>query len=101
MKYIWEEQDIHTGRRVSSWNRAEDYIVGFDPSIHSEKQGGPGKPAFALISLRDGMIVAKDLSRQGLVDHLNKGGYRPNSIHDEDAKNAQPPSYKPAGGAHG
>lgn len=98
MKYIWEEQDIHTGRRVSSWNRAEDYLVGYDASIHSEADG---KPSFALISLIDGMIVAKGMSRQGLVDHLNKGGYRPNSIHDEDAKNAQPPSCKPAGGVHG
>lgn len=37
MKYIWEPQDIHVGRQVDSHNRAERYMIGYDPSRDTEK----------------------------------------------------------------
>ena len=73
MKYTWEKIDVQAGRRVSGPNRAEQSIVGYDPAIDSSGH-------WAVISLRDGQITTSGLSRQGMADYLNKGGWRPDDI---------------------
>lgn len=79
MKFTWEEQDIKSGRQIDSHNRAERYIIGYDPSGESGKN-------IAVISLRDGMISTKDHSQESLASWLNKSNSRPVGVEMDDHK---------------
>lgn len=76
MKYVWEEHDIVCGRRVWGHNRASnaENIIGYDA-------GDPKKDRwFLLISLADGLLVARYASKADMAEDLNKYGYRPGDI---------------------
>jgi len=77
MKFEWEEQDIKSGRKVDSHNRAERYIIGYDPR-------SMGKDNLALISLRDGMITSCGKTHAEMAEHLTEAKYRPIDIDLED-----------------
>lgn len=77
MKFEWEEQDIKSGRKVDSHNRAERYIIGYDPRCM-------GKDNIALISLRDGMISSAGKTHAEMAAHLTESRMRPVDIDLED-----------------
>jgi|GEM_PF-6518723 len=77
MKYTWEAQDVVSGRHVDTSNRAERYIIGYDPSII---EGGN----LTLVSLRDGMLSQKGLTAEAMAQHLNDAGMRATCIRDDD-----------------
>lgn len=79
MRYTWQTKDITSGRRVSSWNRAEQYILGYDPSEAS-------KANRTVVSLADGMIAFKCGTREQLVAWLNAGKMRPDVIDTDDVQ---------------
>lgn len=87
MRYHWEELDIVPGRRVSSWNRAENYIVTYDPAVVKGTRYG-------MTSLADGQqTVAATRSKGDLAKHLNAHGYRPVSVLIDDmSKDNAPPA---------
>ncbi|HEJ2342365.1 TPA: hypothetical protein ACKQHR_001591 [Pseudomonas aeruginosa] len=83
MKYIWEACDIHEGRKVDSHNRAERYLIGYEPQRDAETGN------LILVSLRDGMQITKEHTSSSLAEYLNEsgtsnGGFRPVDIHLED-----------------
>lgn len=84
MKYIWEEIDVEVGRQIESHNRAEKYVIGYDPNPRSTSS------ALVLVSLSDGMIVAKDKNKNEMVSFLNADGvghaYRPTDIRQDRSK---------------
>lgn len=83
MKYIWEKQDIHVGRRVDSRNRNERYIIGYEPGRNHEDGN------LILVSLADGLMATKDHTEVSLAEYLNeredkRGGFRPVDIREDD-----------------
>ena len=83
MKYTWEQQDIIVGRRVSSHNRAENYIIVYTV--------GTGLDRYGCASLEDGMIwLAATKTRAEVAAEFNKAGMRPDSVDTSDAKGEQP-----------
>lgn len=81
MKYTWEECDIHVGRQVDSHNRAERYVIGYDPRRNHEDGN------LTLVSLRDGMQLTQEHTAASLADYLSDKGsensryaYRPVDI---------------------
>lgn len=84
MKYVWEECDIKVGRRVWSANRASDggSMIGYDPSIATNIGNR------CLISLTDGMVYYKEANGAEMADHLNKHGYRPAAVDQDDIESA-------------
>lgn len=79
MLYVWQAQDATAGRRISSWNRAEKYIIGYDPAEVTKNRR-------AVISLSDGMIAFKGGTTAQLVDWLNKSKMRPDTVEVADVK---------------
>ena len=82
MKITWEGKDVRAGRRVRTPGAKEVFIIGFDPTKHGEKT-----PAFALISLSDGMICGQGESETTIqfAEYLNRGGYAPVELVGESA----------------
>ncbi|MBW6122578.1 hypothetical protein KZ843_06685 [Pseudomonas aeruginosa] len=84
MKYTWEECDIHVGRHVDSHNRAERYVIGYDPRRNHEDGN------LTLVSLRDGMQITQEHTEASLADYLNDKrsdvsyGFRPVDIRQND-----------------
>lgn len=83
MKYTWEPCDIRVGRHVDSHNRAERYIIGYDPR-RSSAEGN-----LILVSFRDGNMVTQGHSEVSLAEYLserenNRGGFRPVDIREDD-----------------
>ena len=79
MKFIWEESDIKVGRRVWSHNMSESFIIGFDPSFHTQEY-----PSLLIVSLIDGMVVRSRLNHAEIASVLNEGSYRPDKVeHDQ------------------
>lgn len=85
MKYTWEECDIHVGRQVDSHNRAERYVIGYDPRRNHEDGN------LTLVSLRDGMQLTQEHTAASLADYLSGKGssssayaYRPVDIRNDD-----------------
>jgi len=81
MKYTWEARDVVSGRTVDTSNRAERYMIGYDPSII---EGGK----MTLVSLRDGMLSQKGLTAEEMAQHLNDAGMRATCIRDDDMVSA-------------
>lgn len=83
MKYIWEACDIHAGRPVDSHNRAERYVIGYDPRRNHENGN------LNLVSMRDGMQITQEHTEVSLAAYLNGkegvyGGYRPVEVCQDD-----------------
>ena len=76
MNYIWVHGDIVMGRRITSHNSAENYVIGYthDNEIKS----------YRIISGRDGQVSQRFDTRQCLAEYLNTGGYRPLSINPNE-----------------
>ncbi len=82
MKFIWEPQDIVAGRRMESYNGAEQYLLSYRILQPEGKEG-----TFSLTSLIDGMTINLDLTHEEMAASLNDGGYRPLAVvhcKDED-----------------
>jgi len=77
MKFEWEPQDVKNGRKVDSHNRAERYIIGYDPK-------SMGKDCLVLVSTVDGMIIAAGHTHESMAANLTEGRYRPVDIDLED-----------------
>lgn len=76
MKYTWEPHDIGCGRRVWGWNRASnsEKIIGYD-------YNDPNKDKwYLLISLADGLVIARYPSKEAMAEDLTKHGYRPGEV---------------------
>ncbi|MFT3987160.1 hypothetical protein [Aestuariivirga sp.] len=82
MKYTWERDDIIVGRLVDTSNRTERSIIGYD-LIRDAADGN-----LALVSLRDGLVIIRDLTAEALAEHLNKHGALP--VHLLDPNMLQP-----------
>lgn len=78
MLYQWEEHDICCGRQVDSHNRAERYMIGYDPTVMSEEGNR------ILVSLRDGMLATAGLTESAMADHLNEAKMRPVDVCPSD-----------------
>lgn len=78
MKYIWEPQDIHVGRQVDSHNRAERYMIGYDPSRDTEKGN------LLLVSLRDGMVTDIGMTAADLAKRFNEDSMRAVCVREDD-----------------
>ena len=77
MRYTWEIQDIIPGRRMSSHNRAEGYVV-----IYSV---GTGPKRYGVASLSDGMLWLNPCyTLEEVAEHLNKVGMVPDNVDDND-----------------
>lgn len=72
MLVTWEPGDIRAGVRVRKPGCRETWIIGYDPAAHRQ-----GSPAFALISLADGLIAHKGMSEEALASSLNEDGTQP------------------------
>ena len=72
MKVIWEPTDIRAGAKSRNPNCTETWMIGYESSVH-----GRNTPAFALISLIDGMISHKGLSAQEMANLLNSCAHMP------------------------
>ncbi|MGI0646779.1 hypothetical protein ACRCPS_17340 [Pseudomonas aeruginosa] len=89
MRYNWEPCDITCGRQVDSHNRAERYVIGYDPSRNHENGN------MILYSLRDGMLVTKDHTLASMAAYLNdpaERAFRPVAVAEGDiqTKAAEP-----------
>jgi hypothetical protein len=69
MRYTWEEGDIQAGRRVLSWNKADEFVIGYDPRIE-------GKDNWVLVALADGMIIWRECSAMEMARNLNDDNER-------------------------
>lgn len=70
MKITWEPADIQPGLVVGKPDRAERWMIGYDPSVRW-CDDLDFSPKWALISLADGMISTKGQTREQLAAHLN------------------------------
>lgn len=83
MKYTWEPQDIITGRTIDSYNRSEQYLIGYEVGTSDNR--------LLLISLKDGMIFTKGHTETSMAEYLNerdhgRGGFRPTDVRRDDYK---------------
>lgn len=81
MKYTWEPRDIIAGRIVDSYNRTEQYIIGYEVGTSDDR--------LLLVSLTDGMIFTKGHTEESMAEYLNerennRGGFRPTDIRKDD-----------------
>ena len=76
MNYIWEHGDIVMGRRITSHNSAENYVMGY---TYDE-----GTKYYRIISGRDGAVSQRFHTRKCLADHLNECGFRPLTINPNE-----------------
>jgi hypothetical protein len=72
MKVVWEPDDIRAGIRVRKPGCNETWMIGYDAAIH-----GSETPAYAIISLADGMICVKGHNPTEVADFLNRAGDQP------------------------
>lgn len=73
MKYIWESSDVVMGRRVTSYNGAENYIISWCTV------GVRISNTLHLVSGRDGMVIGPFTIEQ-ITHHLNENEFMPQSI---------------------
>lgn len=81
MQYNWEPCDIKSGRQVDSHNRAERYVIGYDPSRNHEEGN------VLLYSLRDGMLVTQHHTPASMAAYLNdpaERAFRPVGVVEGD-----------------
>lgn len=70
MKFIWEADDLWSGRRINLTRVPEAlYMVFADNSI-----GGASR--FGLVSLDDGCVIERGQTQTELADRLNTEGVR-------------------------
>ena len=72
MKIIWEADDVCAGTRVRTPGCNEIWMIGYDAAAH-----GAETPAFAIVSLSDGMICEKGQSAEQVAAFLNRAGNQP------------------------
>ena len=72
MKVIWEANDVRAGTRVRNPTCNEVWMIGFEAASHSR-----ASPAFAIISLTDGMITVQGQTAEQIAAFLNDSGSQP------------------------
>lgn len=78
MRYEWEGLDVAPGRLVESHNRAERYILGYDPTIGHEVGN------LTLCCLNDGRLAVKNVCREKMANYLNASRMRPIELRLDD-----------------
>lgn len=90
MKYTWEIEDFQAGRRVWGSSNAPncECIIGYN---EKDRKGWPDRNAteaekeahdtrWCIVSQSDGAVYVSGKTKQGIIDFLNEGGYRPLTI---------------------
>jgi hypothetical protein len=75
MKVVWEAADVRPGTRVRKPDCNEVWMIGYDAAVHGE-----ATPAFAIVSLADGMICEKGQTAEQVAAFLNHAGNQPVSL---------------------
>ena len=76
MKFQWEEEDLVFGRRLTSSNSAENYILGY---VRIAKDN-----VYCLLSGRDGQVNQLSVDKAKAVALLNQYQYQPLTIDPDD-----------------
>lgn len=71
MKVTWAEQDVRCGRVFGLPETKERGIIGYDP----REEDSHAK--YLLVSLADGMVICKPMSKYHIAIRLNEGEYLP------------------------
>lgn len=74
MRITWERGDVVAGRKVAKRHNAEHWIIGYNPST-------TGGERWALISLKDGKLLALNCSDDVLATFLNQMGCLPTELY--------------------
>ncbi len=71
MKITWEAKDIWPGRRVVAYNRTEQYIITYSPSM------GANEARLGIASLVDGCSSGVLMDADGMAKYLSGMGVLP------------------------
>lgn len=72
MKFIWEPEDVRTGRTYSRRDIGETWLIGYLP--HEESSAH-----FVSVSMSDGLVTLPK-TRDALAQTLTSEGYVPSEI---------------------
>jgi hypothetical protein len=84
MLVTWEAQDVVPGQITAKVGRKERWLIGYDPSVDSKQK-------YALISLADGMLSHRNMTKLAMAAHLNGCGEQPAELVDRNCRSSVPP----------